>query len=75
MLPENGVMPVPKPGEKRGGGHQVPCLGHDFSKRMALIPNRRVMVWGDFKTMASPDTDPGIVATLADREFLRLETL
>ena len=53
----------------------MPCLGHDFSKRMALIPNRRVMVWGDFKTMASPDTDPGIVATLADREFLRLETL
>jgi C1A family cysteine protease len=39
QVADTGVMPIPKPGEKQQGGHEVLCLGYDFPKQLALMQN------------------------------------
>lgn len=64
QVAETGIMPVPKSGEQQQGGHEVLCLGYDFSKQLALIQNswgndwgQRGYFWMPFEVIASPDTD------------------
>lgn len=40
---KDGMMPVPKPGEKRLGGHAVLAVGYDNQKQVVTVRNS----WGD----------------------------
>lgn len=40
---KDGLMPVPKPGEKRLGGHAVLAVGYDNQKQLVTVRNS----WGD----------------------------
>lgn len=40
---KDGMMPVPKPGEKRLGGHAVMAVGYDSVKQVVIVRNS----WGD----------------------------
>lgn len=40
---KDGLMPVPKPGEKRLGGHAVLAVGYDNQKQVVTVRNS----WGD----------------------------
>ncbi len=43
---KSGIMPVPKPGEKLVGGHEVLCLGYDLHSEMAINQNSWGVSWG-----------------------------
>jgi C1A family cysteine protease len=70
QVADTGVMPIPKPGEERQGGHEVLCLGYDFPKQLALMQNswgdgwgQRGYFWMPFEVISSPDTDLWMVHT------------
>ncbi|MEI8075167.1 MAG: C1 family peptidase [Bacteroidota bacterium] len=44
---KNGIMPMPKPSEKRLGGHAVMAVGYDDNKKVFLVRNSWSNVWGD----------------------------
>jgi C1A family cysteine protease len=44
---KNGIMPMPKPSEKRLGGHAVMAVGYDDTKKVFLVRNSWGNVWGD----------------------------
>lgn len=65
---KTGIMPIPGPGEKSLGGHQVLMLGYDMPKRLALIQNswgtgwaQSGFFWMPFEVLDRPDTDLKIV--------------
>lgn len=43
----NGLMPVPKPGEKIMGGHAVLAVGYDDAKNRLIVRNSWGDGWGD----------------------------
>lgn len=66
----SGVMPVPKAGEERQGGHEVLCLGYDLPKQLALVQNSWGTGWGQkgffwmpFEVIGSHATDLWVVHT------------
>jgi C1A family cysteine protease len=65
-----GIMPVPRFGEQQQGGHEVLCVGYDFSRQLTLIQNswgdawgQRGYFWMPFSVIASADTDLWVVHT------------
>lgn len=44
---KDGVMPVPKPGEKRLGGHAVMAVGYDSQKQLVKVRNSWGAGWAD----------------------------
>lgn len=69
-LAETGIMPTPKVGELRQGGHEVLCLGYDLPKRLALMQNSWGDAWGErgyfwmpLEVIEAPDTDLWMVHT------------
>lgn len=65
-----GIMPVPLPGERVLGGHEVLCLGYDMTKQMAIIQNSWGSSWGDhgyfwmpFQVLSDPSSDLWICHT------------
>jgi C1A family cysteine protease len=70
VVADTGIMPTPKPGEQRQGGHEVLCLGYDLQGQLALIQNswgdgwgQRGYFWMPFEVIASHDTDLWMVHT------------
>jgi len=70
QMADTGIMPVPKPGEERQGGHEVLCLGYDLPKQLAIIQNswgdgwgQRGYFWMPFEIISSPNTDMWMVHT------------
>jgi C1A family cysteine protease len=47
MIGKNGLMPMPKPTEKRLGGHAVMAVGYDDAKQVFLVRNSWSKAWGD----------------------------
>jgi len=43
----DGMMPVPKPGEKLLGGHAVLAVGYDDAKKVLIVRNSWSASWGD----------------------------
>jgi len=43
----DGMMPVPKPGEKVLGGHAVLAVGYDDEKQVLIVRNSWADKWGD----------------------------
>ena len=43
----DGMMPVPKPGEKLLGGHAVLAVGYDDEKKVLIVRNSWSAKWGD----------------------------
>lgn len=46
QVAKTGIMPVPEPGEKVLGGHEILCVGYDAVKKLALIQNSWSSDWG-----------------------------
>jgi C1A family cysteine protease len=44
---KNGVMSLPKPGEKVLGGHAVLAVGYDDAKKQLIVRNSWNTTWGD----------------------------
>lgn len=44
---KDGVMPMPKPGEKLLGGHAVLAVGYDEEKKALIVRNSWSANWGD----------------------------
>jgi C1A family cysteine protease len=70
QVADTGIMPIPKPGEQRQGGHEVLCLGYDVTKQLALIQNswgdgwgQRGYFWMPFDVIKAPVTDLWMVHT------------
>jgi len=70
QVADTGVMPTPKPGEGRYGGHEVLCLGYDFPNQLALMQNSWGDSWGQrgyfcmpLEVISAPDTDLWMVHT------------
>jgi C1A family cysteine protease len=70
QVADTGVMPTPKPGDERQGGHEVLCLGYDFPKKLALMQNSWGDGWGQrgyfrmpFDVVKAQDTDLWMVHT------------
>ena len=43
---QTGVMPMPKPNEKKLGGHAVMAVGYDTASRMMIVRNSWGPGWG-----------------------------
>ncbi|HSU99721.1 MAG TPA: C1 family peptidase [Roseiarcus sp.] len=51
---QSGIMPMPKPGEKKVGGHAVMAVGYDNTTRMTIIRNSWGTGWGQSGYFSMP---------------------